>query len=130
MRISNTGSAPKGLNLAASSARQIADFIKMSPEEHRKVAELICSISDRLGKEGTEVLTKFVEAVKRGDLKDFTNYCREKQLPMSVISDLLALGQEMEANTREKLDALVLKAKRGVLQLSKQALQKAILLLV
>ena len=112
------------------SAKMLADFISVSPEEHRKLAELICSIGDRMGKEGTDLLVKFVEAVKKGDLKGFSDYCAQKQIPMSIISDLLAVQQEMEANTREKLDALVLKAKRGALQLSKQALQKAILLLV
>ena len=108
----------------AYSARQIAEFIKLSPEEHRKVAQLICSISD------VEVIGKFVTAVKNNEFSDFTDYCNQKQIPMSTISDLLALSQELEANSREKLDALVLKAKRGLVKLTKQALQKAILLLV
>ena len=117
-------------NILPNSAKQIAEFIKLSPDEHRKIAELICSISDRMGKEGSQLLVKFVESVKQGSMAEFTYYCSDKQIPMSIISDLLAVHQEMEANTREKLDALVLKAKRGAIQLSKQALQKAILLLV
>ena len=118
------------LNVLPNSAKQIAEFIKLSPDEHRKVAELICSISDKMGKEGSELLVKFVESIRKGSMAEFTYYCSKKQIPMSIISDLLAVHQEMEASTREKLDALVLKAKRGAVQLSKQALQKAILLLV
>lgn len=130
MRVKNTGPSTTVASLLPLSANHIANFIRVSPEEHRKIAELICSICDRMGKEGTDLLVKFVEAVKEGDLKDFSAYCTQKQIPLSIISDLLALGQEMEANTREKLDALVLKTKRGAIKLSKQALQKAILLLV
>ena len=130
MRVTNSGPITLNASLIPNSAKQLELFIKVSPEEHRKIAELICSISDRLGKEGVELLSKFVEAVKEGNLKDFPAYCAQKQIPLSIISDLLAVGQEMEAITREKLDALVLKAKRGALELSKQALQKAVLLLV
>lgn len=131
MRITGSAtSVSSNLNILPNSVNQIAEFINLSPDEHRKIAELICSISDRMGKEGTDLLVKFVEAVKKGELKEFSTYCAQKQIPMSIISDLLAVQQEMEANTREKLDSLVLKAKRGAIQLSKQALQKAILLLV
>jgi hypothetical protein len=131
MRITGSAtSVSSNLNILPNSVNQIAEFINLSPDEHRKIAELICSISDRMGKEGTDLLVKFVEAVKKGELKEFSTYCAQKQIPISIISDLLAVHQEMEAHTREKLDALVLKAKRGAIRLSKQVLQKAVLLLV
>ena len=59
-------------NILPNSAKQLAEFIKLSPDEHRKIAELICSISDRMGKEGSQLLVKFVESVKQGSLAEFT----------------------------------------------------------
>ena len=122
-------SVSSNLNILPNSVKQIAEFISLSPDDNRKIAELLCSISDSMGKEGTDLLVRFVESVKKGDPKGFSTHCAQKQIPMSIISDLLAVHQEMEANTREKLDALVLGIKREVIQLSKQALHKAILLL-
>ena len=131
MRVDNKSNiVPSTSTLVSNSARQIANFIKVSPEEHRKIAELICSIGDQLGTEAAEILHKFVTAVQSGNISDFVDYCNDKQVPMSIISDVLALSQEIEAHTKEKLDDLVLKAKRGAIQLSKAALKKAILLLV
>ena len=131
MRVTNTQPPqPSPKNLLADSARELAKFIKLDPEQHRKIAQLICSIGDRLGKQGIDLLQDFVKSSAEGTLNDFMKRWSEKRIPMSILSDLLAISQEMEANTREKVDALILKAKRGALELGKQALKRAILLVV
>lgn len=131
MRVTNTQPPqPSSKNLLADSARELAKFIKLDPEQHRKIAQLICSIGDRLGKQGIDLLQDFVKSSAEGSLNDFMKRWSEKRIPMSILSDLLAISQEMEANTREKVDALILKAKRGALELGKQALKRAILLVV
>jgi hypothetical protein len=131
MRVTNTTPAQvRQDNLLVRSSREIAAFIKLSPEQHRKIAELICSISDRMGKQGIELLQDFTQSVAQGNLHEFSKRWAEKKIPMSILSDLLAVSQEMEANTREKVDALILKAKKGALQLGKHSLTKAVALLV
>lgn len=131
MRVTNTTSAQvRQDNLLVRSSREIAAFIKLSPEQHRKIAELICSISDRMGKQGIELLQDFTQSVAQGNLHEFSKRWAEKKIPMSILSDLLAVSQEMEANTREKVDALILKAKKGALQLGSQVLVKSLALLV
>jgi hypothetical protein len=112
------------------SAKELATFIEVSPEQHRKIAQLICSIGDSMGKEGITLLRDYVQAVSKGDMVDFNKRWASKKVPLSIMSDLLALSQEMEADTREKLDALILKAKKGAVELGKHALNKALLLLV
>lgn len=114
----------------SNSAKQLAEFMKPNPDERRKIAELICSIHERLGKQAHSVLLEFTKAVSEGELSKFGKELANRGLPLSVQSELLALGQEMETQTREKLDELVLKAKRGAITLSKQALTKALVLLV
>ncbi len=129
MRVTNTTPAQvRQDNLLVRSSREIAAFIKLSPEQHRKIAELICSISDRMGKQGIELLQDFTQSVAQGNLHEFSKRWAEKKIPMSILSDLLAISQEMEANTREKVDALILKAKKGAIQFGKQSLAKALLL--
>ena len=131
MRVTNTTHAQvRQDNLLVRSSREIAAFIKLSPEQHRKIAELICSISDRMGKQGIELLQDFTQSVAQGNLHEFSKRWAEKKIPMSILSDLLAISQEMEANTREKVDALILKAKKGAIQLGKHSLTKAVALLV
>jgi len=131
MRVTNTTPAQvRQDNLLVRSSREIAAFIKLSPEQHRKIAELICSISDRMGKQGIELLQDFTQSVAQGNLHEFSKRWAEKKIPMSILSDLLAISQEMEANTREKVDALILKAKKGAIQLGKHSLTKAVALLV
>ena len=131
MRVTNTSAANMPTrNLVSNSAREIAAFIKLSPEQHRKIAELICSISDRMGKQGIELLQEFTQSVAQGNLHEFSKRWAEKKIPMSILSDLLAVSQEMEANTREKVDALILKAKKGAIQLGKHSLAKAVAILV
>jgi len=131
MRVTNTTPAQvRQDNLLVRSSREIAAFIKLSPEQHRKIAELICSIIDRMGKQGIELLQDFTQSVAQGNLHEFSKRWAEKKIPMSILSDLLAISQEMEANTREKVDALILKAKKGAIQLGKHSLTKAVALLV
>lgn len=131
MRVTNTTPAQvRQDNLLVRSSREIAAFIKLSPEQHRKIAELICSISDRMGKQGIELLQDFTQSVAQGNLHEFSKRWAEKKIPMSILSDLLAISQEMEANTREKVDALILKAKKGAIQLGSQVLVKSLALLV
>lgn len=124
-----TSSSPPAMptgKLVANSAREIAAFIKLSPEQHRKIAELVCQISERMGKLGIELLGDFTKSISEGNLEEFSKRWAEKKIPMSILSDLLAISQEMESNTREKVDALILKAKNGAIQLSRHALLKAI----
>lgn len=131
MRVTNTTPAQvRQDNLLVRSSREIAAFIKLSPEQHRKIAQLICSISDRMGKQGIELLQDFTQSVAQGNLHEFSKRWAEKKIPMSILSDLLAVSQEMEANTREKVDALILKAKKGAIQLGKHSLTKAVALLL
>ena len=131
MRVTNTTPAQvRQDNLLVRSSREIAAFIKLSPEQHRKIAELICSISDRMGKQGIELLQDFTQSVAQGNLHEFSKRWAEKKIPMSILSDLLAISQEMEANTQEKVDALILKAKKGAIQLGSQVLVKSLALLV
>lgn len=131
MRVTNTTPAQiRQDNLLVRSSREIAAFIKLSPEQHRKIAQLICSISDRMGKQGLELLQDFTQSAAQGNLHEFSKRWAEKKIPMSILSDLLAISQEMEANTREKLDEIILKTKRGAIQLGKHSLTKAIALLV
>jgi hypothetical protein len=129
MRVTNNTSAQISTdNLIARSSKELAAFISVSPEQHRKIAELICSISDRMGKEGVLLLQDFIQAVTKGTLEEFSKHWAEKKVPMSIMSDLLAISQEVEANTREKVDDLILKAKRGAIQLGKQSLARALVL--
>lgn len=131
MRVTNTTPAQvRQDNLLVRSSRELAAFIKLSPEQHRKIAELICSISDRMGKQGIELLQDFTKSLAQGNLHEFSNRWAEKKISMSILSDLLAISQEMEANTREKVDALILKAKKGAIQLGSQVLIKSLALLV
>ena len=131
MRVTNTTPAQvRQDNLLVHSSRELAAFIKLSPEQHRKIAELICSISDRMGKQGIELLQDFTKSLAQGNLHEFSNRWAEKKISMSILSDLLAISQEMEANTREKVDALILKAKKGAIQLGSQVLIKSLALLV
>lgn len=131
MRVTNNSTANMPTrNLVANSAREIAAFIKLSPEQHRKIAELICSVSDSMGKQGIELLQDFTQSVAGGNLHEFSKRWAEKKIPMSILSDLLAVSQEMEANTREKVDELILKAKKGAIQLGSQVLLKSLALLV
>lgn len=131
MRVTpNSGMARNSGPSIAGSAKQLAEFIKMSPEDHRKVAELICSIGDRMGKDGIVMLRDFVQAAQEGNLEEFSKKHLQKGVPLSIISDLLAVGQELEATAREKLDHLFFKAQRGLVELSKQALKQALILLV
>ena len=131
MRISSISTATSATsNLLANSSRELASFIKPSPEQHRKIAELICSISDRMGKQGIELLQDFTQSLAQGNLNEFSKRWADKKVSMSILSDLLAISQEMEANTREKVDALILKAKKGAIQLGKHSLTKALALLV
>lgn len=130
MRVTNTTPTTSVDNLLVKSSRELANFIKLDPEQNRKIAELICSISDAMGKEGLQLLQEFTKALAEGDLHEFSKRWADKKIAMSILSDLLAISQEMEANTREKLDALILKAKRAAIKLSKHALQKAILILI
>lgn len=117
-------------NLVAYSAREIAAFIKVSPEQHRKIAELICSVVDSMGSQGITLLRDFTQAVAKGTLQEFSNTWSEKKVPMSILSDLLAISQEMEANTRERVDDLILKAKRGAIEFGKHSFTKAVALLI
>ena len=117
-------------NLAAKSAKELSNFIKLSPDQHRKIAELICSISDRMGKEGIQLLQDFTNCLAEGNLHEFSKRWAEKDIPMSILSDLLALSQEIEANTREKVDDLILKAKKGIIQLGKHSLRSALALAI
>jgi len=129
MRVTNIGmSNILTGNLAAKSAKELSNFIKLSPDQHRKIAELICSISDRMGKEGIQLLQDFTNSLAEGTLHEFSKRWTEKDIPMSILSDLLALSQEIEANTREKVDDLILKAKKGVIQLGKHSLRSALAL--
>lgn len=131
MRVTNTTPAQvRQDNLLVRSSKEIAAFIKLSPEQHRKIAELICSISDRMGKQGIELLQDFTESLAQGNIHEFSKRWAEKKISMSILSDLLAISQEMEANTREKVDDLILKAKKGAIQLGKHSLTKAVALLV
>ena len=117
-------------NLMVKSSEELAKFIQVSPDQHRKIANLICTISDRMGKEGLALLRDFVTSVAEGKVVEFNKRWARSRVPMSVLSDLLALSQEMEADTREKLDALILKTKKGAIQLVTEVLQKALVLLV
>ena len=131
MRITNTTpSQVRANNLILRSSKELAAFISVSPEQHRKIAELICSISDKMGKQGIVLLQDFVQAVASNKLTEFRKDWSDKKIPMSIMSDLLAISQEIEADTREKVDELILKAKRGAIELGKQSLTKALVLVM
>ena len=131
MRVTNKAPAQVGANnLILKSSKELAAFISVSPEQHRKIAELICSISDKMGKQGVVLLRDFVQAVSEGKLVEFSKRWSDKKIPMSIMSDLLAISQEMEANTREKVDELILKAQKGAIELGKRSFTKAVALLI
>ena len=131
MRITGkTPSQVRSNNLVLRSSKELAAFISVSPEQHRKIAELICSVSDKMGKQGVILLQDFVQAVSEGKLAEFTKRWSDKKIPMSIMSDLLAISQEMEANTREKVDELILKAQKGAIELGKHSLAKALVLVL
>ena len=131
MRVTNKAPAQVGANnLILKSSKELAAFISVSPEQHRKIAELICSISDKMGKQGVVLLRDFVQAVSEGKLVEFSKRWSDKKIPMSIMSDLLAISQEMEANTREKVDELILKAQKGAIELGKGSFTKAVALLI
>ena len=130
MRVNNSNpSASYTGNLLVKSSNELAKFIKASPEQNRKIAQLICNISDRMGKLGFELIQDFIQAVATDNLTEFSKRWAEQKVPMSILSDLLAISQELEADPRDKIDSLILKAKRGMLELGKQTLTKALVLL-
>ena len=130
MRVTRNIAAPApSASLVNKTSRELHEFIKASPEQRRKIAQLICSISERMGKEGLDLLQDFSASIANNDLEAFSKRWASKKVPLSIMSDLLALSQEMEADTREKVDSLILKAKKGLIQLGKQGLVKAIALL-
>ena len=130
MRVTSASAAPAySGNTLAKSSTELAKFIKVSPEQHRKIAQLICNICDRMGKVGFALIQDFVHSAAEGKLTEFSKRWSEQKVPMSILSDLLAIGQEIEADTRDKVDELILKAQKGALELGKQALTKALALL-
>ena len=112
------------------SVQSLVDFIKISEEDRREIAELICAIYEQLGHEGLELLQKFTTALKDRDMASFSQELMRLDLPLSLISNLLALGQELEAHTREHIDKLLELAKQKTIELTKVALQKALVILL
>lgn len=113
------------INKIAPSTKALRDFIRLDPRQHKQIAELMCSLYEQLGKQSLEVLSKFTSSLVTGDKSEFMEYLSSYELPLSTISELLALSQELEAATRDKVDELILMAKRGVIELTKTAFSRA-----
>ena len=130
MRVTqNTDITAMANNLYNESVKDLKNFLKVDPEKRREIATLICSIYEELGRQGLEIITEFTKAVATGDNTKLLLILEEKEVPLSLVSNLLALGQELEAHTRENIDKIVSKAKRGAIELTKLALSKAVSLI-
>lgn len=131
MRVTaTTGMSIKSQELTTKSVKQLVDFVKVSPETNMRLVTLIQELQDAFGKATVGILDDVVKAIESEDMASLHNKLMARDIPLSTSSSLLALAQELDAVSREKLDKLVSQAKRGAISLGKIVISRVITALV